>query len=476
MKKQNYIIPVDLLNYFQSHIVNFNLEAIEHQRELVKMVWLGNTKPRQHHHFEGAISFSHKELDNAFGRNGFKGINERLEFFRVSSNWASGIDSENPKRHTKGYWLTDRVNLIWQDYLKKYYKNTTNLVMANGKIQKTILDAVAAQDMQGKTTTAWGNTSMMNRVKVDLDMLESVKFSFTTIRDDWWVGRTRTDQSTNDSELEIVERSINSISQIIKMAVADLGDYGYVPHRYVEAASGRLYANGINLQTAPTVVKQAALNGLWEYDFSNCHFDIIMQMARKYGYECKAINDYMANKQATRQIIALQAGITEVQAKTCLLAVMFGAKASTWHENAIPQEIGVEAATRLYRVTLFTGIQSDVVQARKAIVEGWKRTANGSLTNAFGKAIRGDAKKVEQLAHIIQGVEAKALQVAIDLYPREIVLLQHDGFAASEQLNRDSIMEKVFEVTGYQLDLEENIINVDIDELFQKYELHHNQN
>ncbi len=98
------------------------------------------------------------------------------------------------------------------------------------------------------------------------------------------------------------------------------------------------------------------------------------------------------------------------------------------------------AARRLYQVPLFAGIQSDIAKARAAILNGWKRTTNGSLTNAFGKAIEDKAKTVEQLAHLIQGVEAKALQAAIDLYPNDIVLLQHDGFAASTRLSNKAIV------------------------------------
>jgi hypothetical protein len=99
-----------------------------------------------------------------------------------------------------------------------------------------------------------------------------------------------------------------------------------------------------------------------------------------------------------------------------------------WEENAIPEKIGVDAAARLYKVSLFIGIKDDVAKARKAILSGYKRNKTGGLTNAFGKSIDGKVKAEKQLAHIIQGIEAKALHVATTLHPGEIQLVQHHGF------------------------------------------------
>ena len=147
---------------------------------------------------------------------------------------------------------------------------------------------------------------------------------------------------------------------------------------------------------------------------------------------------------------------------------MYGARASTWHENAIPQEIGEAAADRLYKVDLFKGIMRDVARARAVILKKWPRTANGSLTNAYGKAISGTDTRAQQLAHLIQGAEAKALMVAIDMHPNDLVLLQHDGFVATRKLYAPAITKAVFQATGYLLVLEESQIQVNPDAQFLK--------
>ena len=38
--------------------------------------------------------------------------------------------------------------------------------------------------------------------------------------------------------------------------------------------------------------------------------------------------------------------------KTCLLAVMYGARTTTWHANAIPQAIGDKAAIEAFAAAL----------------------------------------------------------------------------------------------------------------------------
>src|SRR5690606_891662 len=112
---------------------------------------------------------------------------------------------------------------------------------------------------------------------------------------------------------------------------------------------------------------------------------------------------------------------------------IYGARAATRFDNAIPDEIGRQAAARLYRSPIFISIHQDIKKARLVILSGWPRTANGRLSNAMGKAIetkkpssKTGANPRQQLAHLIQGVEAMALKTAIDMHPDDIVLLQHD--------------------------------------------------
>ena len=462
--------------HLQKTIPGFKREADSCQHALARMVWIGRTKRRRHPHFEGAMSFGYEELEDWFGRGQFTAINDRLGFFRVSDNWLFKLEGgvRTDDNFTKGYWFTDLVQASRDKYFDRRWRKETRLLFIEGQIlkaQKTLPGAFASTDTKGKATRisrAAKGSKELRHVPVDLDTLGRLRKWLTGIKREWLAGRAPHDLVTQYPSLVVIERLHELTSQVIRMAKTDVAGHGYIAQQYTESPSGRWYANGVNLQNSSSLIKEAALAGLWEYDFSNCHFDIIRQMAAEYGYQCKAIADYLADKKPTRQAIADQAGISVDQAKVCLLAVMYGARASTWHENAIPEEIGKEAATRLYKVAAFNGIVKDVARARAVILKKWPRTANGSLTNAYGKAISGTDKRARQLAHLIQGAEAKALMVAIDMHPNDLVLLQHDGFVATRKLYVPAITKAVLQATGYLLELEESQIQVNPDAQFLK--------
>jgi len=462
--------------HLQSTIPGFKCEAGSCQHALARMVWMGRTKRRRHPHFEGAMSFGYEELEDWFGRGQFPAVNDRLGFFKVSDHWHYKLkDSKrSDENFTKGYWFTDMVQASRDKYFSRRWRTETRLLFIEGEIlkaQKTLPPAFASTDTKGKASRASNaakGSKELRHVPVDLDTLGLLRKWLTVIRREWQAGRAPHDLVTQYPSLLVIERLYELTSQVIRMAKTDVAGHGYIAQQYTESPSGRWYANGVNLQNSSSLIKEAALAGLWEYDFSNCHFDIIKQMAARYGYECKAIAQYLNNKKPTRQAIADQAGISVDQAKVCLLAIMYGARASTWHENAIPQEIGKEAADRLYKVDLFKGITRDVARARAVILKNWPRTANGRLTNDYGKAISGTDTRAQQLAHLIQGAEAKALMVAIDMHPNDLVLLQHDGFVATRKLYAPAITKAVLQATGYLLVLEESQIQVNPDAHFLK--------
>jgi hypothetical protein len=237
-------------------------------------------------------------------------------------------------------------------------------------------------------------------------------------------------------------------------------------HHYEESDSGRLYPTGISLASAQTVVKDAALTGCWEYDISNCHYAILAQMSARFGHTCADIDDYLKNKAVIRETIAKQAGVSLRKAKICLVALMYGARSSTWHENAIPLEIGEEAAKKLYATPLFKGLSGDIAKARTVVISRSPKTRVGSVLNAFGKSIAGTASQLQKMAHLLQGVEAKALQAVVNRYPDDIVLVQHDGFVSTARLDVNALSDAIFAGTGYRLELEERLLAADADKYF----------
>lgn len=453
-------LPEDLPKHFQKTLPGFKDLPDRDQMALARMVWTGSEKRRQHSYFDGYSSFYYQELADEFGAGRFRKVNDKAGIYETTANWS------RDSKWTKGYRLTAQVKASLDAYFQRKYREPVGLLYGHGLKLKTLPKAVASKDMDGVTTTAWRNAKELNRVRVDVDSLVKLRKMLSQRREDLDLGRVQKTLFHSMEDPDRIQWALDLTNRVIQMARTSVAGVGYVSHHYVESASGRLYAKGINLQTVPTLIKGAALAGVWEYDFQNCHYSILMQMAGRRGIDCPAIKRYLAHKDPTRELIAKAAGIETEQAKTCLIAIIYGARFSVFPDTAIPDEIGTDAARRLYTVPEFTSIKEDIRKARAGIIKSWPRQKNGWLANAFGKSIRGTESPEKVLAHLIQGVEAKALKAAIDAYPQDISLIQHDGFAANQKLDVRILEQAVEAATDYCLTVKEERIQIDFNRFF----------
>lgn len=467
-----------LVKQLAKDVPGFKFETPQVQAALAYMVWTGPTERRRHTVHDGYMSFHHKELAERFGGQ-FKAINERLRFFEIKKNeqgkevWRFDKEAKATDTFTKGYRFSPVVQKSREAFLAKKparLSRLSRLLDATGTGLRTPPKAVASTDMAGTPTTRWRAANVddsLSLVPVDIGMLTRLQRDLAKKIDTWKrTGHAPRDLWMEYPSLDYLVGLHEQTTQIILMARSNLG-LGIVLHHYVESASGRLYAlNCANLPNAPKVIRKAALSGLWDYDVENCHFTIMAQMARLEGPPCVAIEHYMANKKAVRAEISEGVGISIDDTKTCLLALMYGARTTTWDKNAIPKAIHDKAAA-LFALPLFANIADDVERARTAILKQHKLNRQGNLVNAFGKSIKANDYKPEQrLAHLIQGVEAKALRACIELHPGEIVLLQHDGFTATKRLDVAALEQAIQTATGYALKLEEELVQPDLADQF----------
>lgn len=487
-----------LVKQLAKDVDGFKNEAEQIQSGLAYLVWIGLTKARQHGVHEGYMSFHYTELAAACGsRLKWNAVNARLGFLEEKKaigkqNWRFRAKGKNPKAkatdvHTKPYRFSPTVQASRDTFMAKEperNKELTLLLDAKGKGIRTPPEAIASQDSAGATTNRWraiNKAGSLRLVPVNIDSLQQFRKRIGKDADTW----KRTGQPPQqdlfmvypnlDTLLELQEK----VTQIIHMALTTMGR-GYVMHLYKESDSGRLYAQGgVSLCGVPREFRKAALVGLWDYDVKNCHFDIIAQMAKGIGVHCGAIENYLDNKEDVRKEIADTIGISYDETKTCLLSVMYGAKSEAWYwyKNAIPDNIGEDAARRLNDLPLFADIANDVKRARQAILahvrQGGlahaKLNRQGGLVNAFEKSIKMDEHSDEQaLAHLIQGIEAKALEACTELHPDEIVLLQHDGFTATKQLDVAALEQAIKAATGYALEFEEEQVSPDLAKQYGK--------
>jgi len=438
--------PEGLIKILRRGIRGYRALPAKHQQRLARLIWLHGVWYKQHKHpkWDDYMSITWQKLERNFGRGGFNAINESLHLFEVTPNWYMA------RGQTKGYKLTPRVAEIKERYLKPRGRALTQLIDSEGRALRTLPQPVAAKTRNSNgqeiTATAWANAKPLNKIPVDMDTLRAV---YTHLQ-------RMMQQDTQDmfakAQQEDYRYVAKAVSQLLIMAQTDVAGWGYIIHRYTEAKSGRLYAKGVSLQTTPRLIRQAALHGLYEYDFENCHYSIFSQLAARCGFESKGIAHYLNNKQAVREQLHQDIGTSLEQVKMCLLAIMYGARANTWHENAIPNEIGPLKAQTLYAHPLFQGIAQDIKEGRRVILDNWS-TRRTTLLNDMGKRISKKEKPEKKLAHLLQGIEAKALRAVIQAMPHDVLLLMHDGFVTSNRVKARELEQVVRKETGYKLSL-----------------------
>jgi hypothetical protein len=233
--------------------------------------------------------------------------------------------------------------------------------------------------------------------------------------------------------------------------------------------TGRLFASGMSLQAVPKVIKRFALHGMWEYDFSNCHFTIIQQLAAREGMQCPNVADYLARKKAVRAHLAREVGASVEEIKECLIRLAYGAGLSLRPHDAVPDVIGVERAQELYADPLFRRLHSDLVQVRPAVIKPYVRH-DGTIRNVIGLDFDEEEKKrqkqarvkklnvsldASEQAHVLQGIEADALLAIVRAYGDQVLLLEHDGFVSRAKLEVAEVQRIVADRTGFDLRLEE---------------------
>jgi len=447
MGVRDYFVPESFILALHK-MKGFKALTKAHQARMAFYVWVSGTHKSRHKKHEGYMSIGYMDLERGFGRGGFKAINDALGIFEVTENWSWSIKGKqvsDKMKATKAYKPTEPVQIIKDKYLAKGKEQITRLITMEGKAIRTLPEAVASKDLDGVTATAWREAKPFNAIPVDLDKMRELFQHLERML------LKKTGDLFHDAEVDDIAYRIEHLGQLIRLAHTDVAGRGKIVHRYAEGRTGRLYASGVSLQTAPRIIRKAALHGLYDYDVENCHYAIFSQLAARYEYKCEAISYYLTHKKEVRQQIAAEVGISGEQAKMCLLALMFGARLSEWQGNAIPQEIGTRAGA-LFTNPLFKGIADDIMEGRKIILDRWEKRRT-TLLNDMGKAVGLKEPANVRLAHIIQGLEAKALKAAINLYPDEIVLLMHDGFVAKRRLDVPLIENAIYEATGLRLEV-----------------------
>ena len=433
-------------DYLRKHLAGFEGESMPVQMELTRMIKNCGTRYRAHSHHPEWSFFTFENLEEKFGRGQFNGINERLGIFLTQMDWSK------IEKRTKPFKLTPHVDHLRTEFFKNPPKEATRLLAENGDVRHKAPDNAIiskAKTKAGKLVTKSGwSIPVLSAVPVNQEKLEELQTLMAAEQE-----RHRNGLHTVCPVDPVHAGYVLKDIQIILHNAHNNVSPGCVIHRYSQSDSGRMYATDVNLQTVSRQVRFAALHGLWDYDIENCHYAILQQMAQKAGHECQSITCYIDNKSKVRRELSEEFGVTVTQIKKVLLALVYGASLSEDPNAAIPDALGsVDIADAVYEHPFFNALAKDIAAARRVIL-GKTKVFRGGVKNMSKKVMKVKNKKPRHLlAHLLQGVEAVALNAAHDLYSSQIVLLQHDGFTATTpDLDIAAIEKAIFAATKYHL-------------------------
>lgn len=454
----------NFLRFLVRELPGFKALAKHHQLAMATMIFQSNSKRRAHSEFGGAAMFTFQEVDRKFGRGQFTAINQANGIFDVVQDELGREAWSKAQGITKGYILSPKVAELHQRFLAGVFRRKpTRLLTEDGKqLSNLPPTAIEAKNLLGTTRAGFKNLLIRPTVPVNLAQLKKLLVSIEARLYAHEAGIHQAELFSASPDIGFLHELKQEVQGLVHLARNEQWP-GSILTRYTESPSGRLYATGMtNLQNCRRVTRQAALAGFYDLDIENCHFDILDQMAERHGYVCTAIRAYLADKKGHRRVMAELFGITEGQAKTAFITLVYGARFSVRDEDALPKLLG-PATQAVYQHPPFKALKDDIAGARKAILKA-QTVSRQTITNARGLTIDiGEKDDRQQLAHLLQGVEAAALEAACRVYPEKIVLLQHDGFSSSTRLDTRRIEEAILAATGYQLKVEQKAITVDLD-------------
>jgi hypothetical protein len=462
-------IPQTLVDYARANEPELNEIESHHIRLMMSLCVRHYFSPKRFRHklSSNAFYIPYEKLQGVFGR-------KYLDLFARSGLIHVAIEANKAKKITRGYALTEKATALLDEFYEtptgktKMITNTNPQSHSLRKRKSTgEYFAIMSRDTAGNMATC---KEQINAVTdINLPALERLRNAITAHKDriahnltpdiitnDYRAIKAQIAGKTNKASLDWLQYRLKNICLFIYDAnVNDKLVTGQIVQQYEQCKTGRLYGFGVHLQNAPKEVRKAAFQGCYDYDFNNCHFAIASQLAARIGIETPHIYDYLVNKPSRRHELSKLLGKPIADVKKCLISLIYGSCINLHSDTAIVKAVGKKAAGQLVSNEFYKGLYDDIRKAKKGIIE--QHRGKGGLFNSVGKKLKPD-DDIDPLSFIIQGYEARMLEIAMRLYGSNIVLLQHDGFTTNKPVDKTVLIAQI----QHELDLE---ISVSFDKL-----------
>ena len=274
-----------------------------------------------------------------------------------------------------------------------------------------------------------------------------------------------------DKKSEKMREYLRYVEKIVRISLAlkESGAFTYNGNEhfqfpYVAKISpfGREYHKGTNLQSAPKVVRHAALGECYNYDLNSAVITFKLHMVQRIYHKhtesfegvFPCTTEYVANKKSIRHRLAALLGPEKYNIdliKQLITAVSFGAPISDGAWRLSDGNLQFSSFSKIVRspekrkrlkndgwIIAFAKEQSEITKLIIADLEASSPEALPSHLPAM-KDKRGNWKPSKLMAFIYQQYEAHLMLMIKDEFGDAILLTVHDGFYASQKLSADKL-------------------------------------
>ena len=226
--------------------------------------------------------------------------------------------------------------------------------------------------------------------------------------------------------------------------------------RYIEHRGARLFIHdAVNLQNAPSGVRNCALAGCYDYDVVNAYPTIYGHEAERLCIATPWINYYLSHRDEFLQEIADWMKCTPNQVKAAILALQHfaGVKGISEATGKRGEPFTEAQAKRFLKHPRVKLLRNEFKMVGNAWIAETQAKPGHWFVNRFGKGIERKTPQRKLISHLLQGVEALIMEVCREHYSSEIALLMHDGFVSYNPINKRWLEGKIRKATGYRIKL-----------------------
>ena len=236
-----------------------------------------------------------------------------------------------------------------------------------------------------------------------------------------------------------------------------------MPVIYEEKSTGRYFAKHGDLQGYRKSVRYAALEGCYEYDIEAAHQNILLEVFNRKGVDFKGldvIRDYINHKNRIRNQLASELDVHKSLVKRVITGLTYGAKLVNNKRTSLYKDCNGDQKV-IEIVIANKWLKSMEIAFKETslhLIDGRTSISNAVSINRImkDKSTSEGMNKSQAVAHVLQGYERMILDVILEQYNRdEIVLLLHDCAVFKNKINPVDITKVVNKETGFVLSFEE---------------------